>query len=447
LKVGIYTDIGPTGCSCPYGSYNHYEQDCKQFASWGIDYVKADACGNVNIPNWDDSRFKEHYQLFRDAVLKCGRPIVFAICNWGLSTPWEWGTETANLWRINWDITNAWDNDASWQGQGIIQEINQNANLAQYAGPGHWNDMDMMELGNGVMSATEDQSHFSMWCILASPLIAGNDLRTMSQTTKNILTNKEVIAVDQDSLGKQGTRIKSGNQEVWVKPIADGGKAVALFNRGENSATISFSPADIGLQSTALVRDLWAHQDKGTIGTAYSASVPSHGVVMLRVGGIPKVLVSGVTISPASISLVLNDAVGKSAKVTATLLPSNATGKGLVWRCSDTTIASIAAANDSTATVTGKKTGSCTITAVATYDTTKKGTCSVTVVPATGVQNQLIVANSLNGRARQMDVRYFDVFGKTVSCANVPLGKISNHVLVQSEQSGKNAVIVVKMQR
>jgi alpha-galactosidase len=281
LKAGIYTDIGPTGCGLPHGSYGFYQQDANQFAAWGFDLVKLDACGGSQ-----GSNHQTRYEQFRDALANSGRPIVFSICEWGTETPWVWGPNTGNYWRVGYDI----DNQGSlWDG--VIYEIDKSAPHAAAAGPGHWNDPDMMEVGvRGTLTSEENKAHFSMWAILAAPMIAGNDLRNMTPEVRDILTNSEVIAVDQDSLGKQGTLAEEAitGQQVWSKVLGSdtsGRRAVALFNRTGAAADITVHWNNIGLTGTHTVRDLWQHSEKGSYSSSYTANVASHGVVMLLIRG------------------------------------------------------------------------------------------------------------------------------------------------------------------
>lgn len=273
LKLGIYTDAGTMTCEKRPGSLDHEMQDAKTYAAWGIDYVKVDWCHTEGLDP------KTQYVKFRDALAQCGRPIVFSICNWGRNQPWTWGPETGNLWRTTGDIKDNW--------ASVLKILdNPNQQHAEAAGPGAWNDPDMLEVGNGKMTDTEYRSHFSLWAILAAPLIAGNDLRNMSQATKDILMNAEVIGVDQDPAGKQGTKVRTeGGSEVWAKPLKQrGAVAVALFNRGDAAADITANWSVVGVPSgKARVRDLWAHADRGVYSNKFEANVPSHGVVVLKV--------------------------------------------------------------------------------------------------------------------------------------------------------------------
>ena len=216
------------------------------------------------------------YQIMGDALLKQKRPIVYSLCQYGRLDVWKWGADVGgNLWRTTGDIRDAWDS---------MTRIGFNQNdLAPYARPGHWNDPDMLEIGNGAMTNDEYKTHMSLWAILAAPLLAGNDLRSMSPEILAILTNKEVIAIDQDKLGKQGQRVwQSGEQEIWTRPLSGGAIAVALFNRAKDEAKIAVKPADLKVTGKWKARDLWTHQNVTWPETEYSVTIPSHGVVMLR---------------------------------------------------------------------------------------------------------------------------------------------------------------------
>jgi alpha-galactosidase len=256
------------------------------YASWGVDYLKYDWCSTTT----QDA--KASYANIRAALDASGRPIVLSICEWGKNQPWLWGKEVGgNLWRTTGDIQDRWGGQEKWKdgsccSNGVLAIVDQQIGLQSYAGPGHWNDPDMLEVGNGGMTATENRSHFSLWAILAAPLIAGNDLRNMTPEVHDILTNKEVIAVDQDQLGREGRRAaKDGDLEVWAKQMQDGGRAVVLLNRGNSSHEISVTWEEIGYPShlSAALRDLWAHKDLGNFASKFSAPVESHGVVMVTV--------------------------------------------------------------------------------------------------------------------------------------------------------------------
>jgi alpha-galactosidase len=218
------------------------------------------------------------YQKMGDALHNAGRPILYSLCQYGRADVWRWGADVGgNAWRTTGDIRDSWD---SMSRIGFSQD-----ELAPWAKPGHWNDPDMLEIGNGGMSDDEYRTHMSLWSILAAPLLAGNDLRSMPSTVLEILTNRDVIAVNQDRDGRQGRRInKSGEQEVWARPLAGGDQAIGLFNRGGEAATIAVKWADVGFTATPRrARDLWKHTDLKVSGDAYSVRVPSHGVAMIRV--------------------------------------------------------------------------------------------------------------------------------------------------------------------
>jgi alpha-galactosidase len=274
LKLGIYSSPGPRTCAEYPGSYMHEDQDAKTFAAWGIDYLKYDWCGARMI--YSNDLLRPIYQKMGDALEKSGRPIVYSLCEYGSGKVETWGAKAGgNLWRTTGDISDNWTS--------MIGNIERQVPTAPYAGPGHWNDPDMLEIGNGHMSDDEYRTHMSLWALTAAPLLAGNDIRTMTPVIQSILLNKEVIAVDQDALGKQATPVKKGEIEMWVKPMGDGSVAVGLVNLGvaEGSATVSAS--ELGLKKVKSARDLWAHGDVKFKNGEYTASVPSHGVLLLRV--------------------------------------------------------------------------------------------------------------------------------------------------------------------
>jgi len=275
LKIGIYSSPGPKTCAGYEGSYRHEEQDAKQYAAWGFDYLKYDWCSAEKV--YQPSQMPEVYKKMHDALAATGRPIVFSLCQYGLDRVWRWGASVGgNLWRTTDDISDHYDRMA-------LIGFGQNG-LERFAGPGHWNDPDMLEIGNGGMKHDEYITHMSLWSILAAPLLAGNDLSKMSAADLAILTNKEVIAVDQDAKGVQGRRVtQEGPLEVWAKPLADGSYAVGLFNRGESANPVVLQLKDIGISGSAHVRDLWAHRDLGSFNDSYTATVPKHGAVMLKV--------------------------------------------------------------------------------------------------------------------------------------------------------------------
>jgi alpha-galactosidase len=281
LKLGLYSDAGTMTCAKRPGSIGHEYQDAKQYANWGVDYLKEDWCNTLPGQNSESS-----YTLMRNALAESGRPIVFSICEWGSTKPWLWAGPVGNLWRATPDIQDCWDCKRDWGGGGVTQILDLMSGLESYSGPGHWNDPDMLEVGNGGMTKEEYRSHFSMWAMFSAPLLAGNDVVNMTADTKEILLNKDVIAIDQDPLGQQGRRVKkTGDLEIWSKQLHDGSRAVALLNRGLATAKISVAWTDIGYPDavSASVRDLWTKKESSAVKGGYSAEVPSHGVVMLRV--------------------------------------------------------------------------------------------------------------------------------------------------------------------
>ena len=272
LKLGIYEDAGTQTCAGYPGSLGHETTDAQSFASWGVDYLKYDNCNNNGVAA------QTRYTAMRDALAATGRPILFSLCNWGQESVWTWGAGVGNSWRTTGDI------NASFTS--MLSNFHANVALASFAGPDGWNDPDMLEVGNG-MSATEDQSEFSLWAEMAAPLISGTNIATASSTTLGILTNKNVIVVDQDSLGKQGTEVSSaGGLDVLAKPLANGDVSVALFNENSATATISTTAGAIGKTgaSSYTLTNLWTGATSTTTGSI-SASVPAHATVMYRVSG------------------------------------------------------------------------------------------------------------------------------------------------------------------
>ncbi|MEW9530533.1 lectin [Microbispora sp. NPDC049125] len=274
LKLGIYSSAGTTTCAGYPASLNYERRDAALWASWGIDYLKYDNCGDHQGKNG-----QQRYTAMRDALAATGRPILFSLCNWGQESVWTWGMPTGNSWRTTGDIGSNWNS--------IMGILDQQVGLEAYSGPGGWNDPDMLEVGVGSVTGTEGRAHFSLWSLLNAPLIAGNDIRSMSADTRTILTNTEVIAVNQDWGGKQGHKISdNGNLEVWRKPMSNGSVAVVLLNRGTSTSTVSTTASALGLGAAASysVRDLWAHTTASSSATI-SASVPGHGAAMYIVTG------------------------------------------------------------------------------------------------------------------------------------------------------------------
>jgi alpha-galactosidase len=279
LLFGLYTDLGPKTCAGRPGSLGFEDLDAASYAEWGVDYIKVDWC------NTDDLQAPFQYAKFRDALRQTGRPIVLSICEWGRNDPWTWARGVGQLWRTTSDIADNWES--------VAWIINANAHHYAAAGPGGWNDPDMLEVGNGGMTGDEYRAHFSLWAIMAAPLMAGNDLRAMTEETKAILLNREVIAIDQDPLGLQGRIIidRGYGGQVWLKPLADGSKAVAFLNLsgGELALNVRWSQIDVPA-GPARVRDLWAHRDLGVhtdtgghFDERFEVKVPAHGVVLVRI--------------------------------------------------------------------------------------------------------------------------------------------------------------------
>ena len=284
LKFGIYSSPGPKTCGGYEGSYGHEQQDASTYAEWGVDYLKYDLCSYMSIMKLHDpgqdprkalAMMKNAYANMHRALLNTHREIVYSLCEYGVGSVWEWGPEVGgNLWRTTDDIR---DNYRSMALIGFSQ-----AGLEKYAAPGHWNDPDMLEIGNGGMTADQYRTQMSLWAILSAPLIAGNDLTKMDATTRSILMNKEVIAVDQDSLGIQGHRV--GPPQVWIKPLSGGAVAVAIFNyvTDDEAEPLTLRLKDIGFHGPVHARDLWAHKDLAVLHDSYTVTVPQGGVVMLR---------------------------------------------------------------------------------------------------------------------------------------------------------------------
>jgi alpha-galactosidase len=281
LKFGIYSDAGSRTCEGRPGSQGHEFQDAMQYAEWGVDYLKYDWC------NTGTRDTREAYTLMSDALRASGRPIVFSLCEWGKTKPWLWGKAVGNLWRTDGDIGDSWDvEDKVHGGLGIMTILDNQVGLQSFSGPGYWNDPDMLVVGLGGLTDIEYRAHFSLWAMLAAPLIAGNDLRDMSESIKAILLNKEIIAIDQDPLGRQATRVaKDGDREVWARPLATGGRAVLLLNRGLSATDISIEWPALGYPAhlRARVRDLWAHKDLPPATGATRARVKPHEAVVYSI--------------------------------------------------------------------------------------------------------------------------------------------------------------------
>jgi alpha-galactosidase len=270
LKLGIYSDAGNLTCSKRMpGSLGHEEQDAKTFASWGVDYLKYDNCDNDNIDP------KERYPKMSEALLKSGRPIFFSLCEWGSEDPAIWGKSVGNSWRTTGDIEDKWES--------MISLADLNNKWASYAGPGGWNDPDMLEIGNGGMTTEEYRAHFSTWALAKAPLLVGCDIRSLDNTTKELLSNSEVIAVNQDKLGVQGNKVKSNDDlEVWASPLSGNRLAVVLWNRSSSKATVTATWSDLDLEpgTSVDVRDLWLHSTQSSVSGDISAELESHACKM-----------------------------------------------------------------------------------------------------------------------------------------------------------------------
>ncbi len=286
LEFGVYTCAGPLTCALRPGSKDHEFQDMATYASWGVDYVKVDWCGT----NGYDARTQ--YGLFHDGIAQASHRLVLSLCNWGEQLPWIWGAGAGQLWRTSGDISDSYFS--------MVLNTNVAAQHAAYAGPGHWNDPDMLEVGNGKMTLDEYRSHMALWAILSAPLIAGCDLRTMDAATRELLTNPEVIAVDQDALGLQGLRIAEATDtapEIWAKPLAQPGwRAVVVFNPGDVTATADLTTVDFALAPGVVqVRDLWAKSDIGALDKLGPLVLAPHASRMFRLAGAEATLPSGQT--------------------------------------------------------------------------------------------------------------------------------------------------------
>jgi len=291
LKFGLYNCAGSQTCAGYPGSRGYEYQDARMYAAWDIDYLKYDWC------NTDKLNAEEAYITMRDAIKKANRPMVFSICEWGDNEPWKWAKDVGHLWRVTGDIINCWDCEighGSWSSSGVWKIIDMRKDIRKEAGPGHWNDFDMMEVGNGMTNA-EDRSHFAMWTMLASPLIMGNDLRMASSETIKTLSNIEVIQVNQDKLGIQGFRFSNENElEIWIKPLANDEWAITFVNMGDKLTTINFDwkKHDMGdnLNNKNLevkkinykIRDLFNHKNLGDTASNLKAEIASHDVLMIK---------------------------------------------------------------------------------------------------------------------------------------------------------------------
>ena len=289
LKIGLYSSPGPKTCAGFEASWQHEEKDAQQYAAWGFDYLKYDWCSYENVQDKslpERERLMKPYQVMNAALRKLDRDIVFSLCQYGMGKVWEWGADVGgNCWRTTGDINDSW---SSMSHIGFGQNGHE-----KYAGPGHWNDPDMLVVGKvgwGHLHPTrltpnEQYTHVSLWCLLSAPLLIGADMSQLDPFTFNLLANDEVLAVDQDPLGRQAARVsKDGEAEVWAKEMADGSKAVGLFNRSEGAREVSVKWQDLGLSGGRRVRDLWRQKDLGKSKDSFTATVPRHGVCLVRIG-------------------------------------------------------------------------------------------------------------------------------------------------------------------
>lgn len=290
LKFGMYNCAGTLTCAKYPGTRGYEYQDARNYAAWNIDYLKYDWCNTKGI------NAREAYTTMSNALRKAGRPMIFSLCEWGVNKPWEWGAPVGQLWRTTEDIWQVFDSvhsHGTWDALSVMRIADLQDTLRRYAGPDRWNDPDMLEVGNG-MTYTEDRTHFSLWAMMAAPLMAGNDIRKMTPATKAILTNKDVIAIDQDPLGIQGFRFSNTDSlQIWFKPLQKGDWAVCFLNRSSHDATVNFN-----WKQTAVVDDIfhhtlkqdihytlynvWTGKNEGTTKKPFTATIQPHDVVMFR---------------------------------------------------------------------------------------------------------------------------------------------------------------------
>ncbi|MCX6335372.1 MAG: glycoside hydrolase family 27 protein [Bacteroidia bacterium] len=281
LKFGIYSCAGTMTCQKRPGGLGHEYQDARTYARWGVDYLKYDWC-NTSTQDAPSS-----YTTMRDALYTAGRPIVFSLCEWGSHKPWEWAGNVGHLWRTTGDISDSWNS--------MINIFNQQKDLARYAGPGKWNDPDMLEVGNGGMTTEEYKTHFSLWCMLASPLMAGNDIQNMTPETKSILLNKEIIALNQDTLGRQAVCYRDNiDYQIWFKALSNNEKAVCLLNKSDEKKSVLVDFALLAKSNAGRrggpamnlenykVRDLWENKDLPLKETSIYVDLPPHAVKVYR---------------------------------------------------------------------------------------------------------------------------------------------------------------------
>jgi len=277
LKFGIYSCAGTKTCQARPGGHGYEEIDARTYAGWGVDYLKYDWCYSEGLDPI------KSYSDMSKALAKTGRPMVFSICEWGSNRPWTWAKNIGHLWRTTGDIQDCWDCKRDWGGMGWTLILDAQQGLEKFAGPGHWNDPDMLEVGNGKMSYNEYVAHFSFWCLLSAPLMAGNDIRTMDEQTKSILTNKYAIAVNQDKLGIQGSKTyDEGDFEIWAKPLSKNEIAMIFFNRNEKEFTFNIDWKQLGINKVRDIFDIWKEKTIGNTNTIKSFSISGHSVIFCR---------------------------------------------------------------------------------------------------------------------------------------------------------------------
>ncbi len=280
LKFGIYSSPGPTTCGGNPGSYGHEVQDAETYAKWGVDLLKYDWCNGGEV--YKPDQLQAAYEKMHKAILRAGRPMVYNLCEYGMEAPWLWGSSVgANSWRTTMDVSNRIDYQeyARMMFVGFGQ-----AGLQRYAGLSHWNDPDYLQIGNRGLDLNEDKTQMSLWCLLAAPLFSSTDLTRLTPAQLAILTNPEVIAVDQDHEGIQGHRVSQvGPVEVWAKPLSGGRMAVGLFNSGESPLPASANFSAVGFSQAVRVRNLWKRKELGVFEKSFKAMVPKHGVLMIEI--------------------------------------------------------------------------------------------------------------------------------------------------------------------
>ncbi|MBN1951547.1 MAG: alpha-galactosidase [Bacteroidales bacterium] len=370
LKFGIYTCCGTKTCGGLPGSYGYEAIDAQTYAGWGVDFIKEDWCFTDGL----DTRTQ--YKIMSDAIKATGRPMILSLCEWGVSSPWEWAEGIGAMWRTTNDIQDCYDCVRNWGGMGWVKILEKNVDLAPFAGPGHWNDPDMLEVGNNSLNATECRAHFSMWCMLAAPLIAGNNIATMNDTIRDILTAPELIAINQDPLGMQGILIRNHKGlQVWQKPLSDGSYAVALLNVTDKPEEMTISLKELGFKngSQCKLRDLWERRDLEPIRDSYSTPVEAHGVVVLKIEG-EKSGVSELNFEKSSIEINKGNHTLVSLNVVPSIAPVEV-------KISNEEVVSVKVAGVNKYHLTALDEGESTLTAT-TPDGQIHATCVIKVLPS-----------------------------------------------------------------